>query len=74
MLRGRSGVWLGVPNPVIDSTRLTHGSNTLNPRWHDVGGMVDLAGIQLQDTGFNLRSSRECRVWKDPLRVPNGGG
>ncbi|KAK3363764.1 hypothetical protein B0T25DRAFT_443142, partial [Lasiosphaeria hispida] len=64
---------LRVPNPVINSTRLTQGSNTLNPRWHDVGGWSIWQEFNYKTLGliFGYLVNTE---WKDPLRVVSGGG
>ncbi|KAK3358062.1 hypothetical protein B0T25DRAFT_499810 [Lasiosphaeria hispida] len=64
---------LGVPNPVIDSTRLTQGSNTLNPRWHDVGGWSIWQEFNYKTLGLIFGHLVNAE-WKDPLRVASGEG
>ncbi|KAK3374232.1 hypothetical protein B0T24DRAFT_704490 [Lasiosphaeria ovina] len=64
---------LGVPNPVIESTRLTQGSNTLNPRWHDVGEWSIWQEFNYKTLG-SIFSHIVNAEWKDPLRVASGRG
>ncbi|KAK0753557.1 hypothetical protein B0T18DRAFT_397158 [Schizothecium vesticola] len=64
---------LGEPNPVIDSTGLTQGSNTLNPRWHDVGGWSIWQEFNYKTLG-SIFGHIVNAEWKDPLRVASGGG
>ena len=64
---------LAVANPVIDSTTLTRGSNTLNRHWQEVVGWSIWHEFNYKSLSsiFNHIVTTE---WEDPLRVTGRGG
>jgi hypothetical protein len=64
---------LGAPNPVVDSTSLIQGSNTLNPVWKVVDGWSVWHEFNYKTLG-SIFSHVVNAEWEDPLRVASGGG